>query len=99
MSRLLNSEELARQVADLPGWRIAGQSLSRSYKFTDFPSAITAVDQIAVEAETMNHHPDIDIRWRNLLITLSTHSEGGITQLDIEFAHQIERIAGALGAS
>ncbi len=99
MSRLLNPEELTRQVADLPEWRIAGQSLSRSYKFPNFLSAITAVDQIAVEAETMNHHPDIDIRWRNLLITLSTHSEGGITQLDIELAHQMERIAGALGAS
>ena len=45
---------------------------------------------VAADAEAMNHHPDIDIRWRTLHFTLSTHSEGGITQLDIELAHQID---------
>jgi 4a-hydroxytetrahydrobiopterin dehydratase len=55
------------------------------------------VDEVAVEAEGMNHHPDIDIRWRTTRWRLSTHSEGGVTQPDIELAHRIDRAAALLG--
>ena len=99
VSRLLDSEEIARQIAGLGGWQTDGKSLSRSYEFPDFPGAIRAIDQIAVEAEAMNHHPDIDIRWRTVDFTLSTHSEGGVTQLDIELAHRILDIANQLSAT
>ncbi len=87
--RLLDGEEVERQLADLPGWTSDGQSLHTSLDFPTFLDAIAAVDAIAADAEQMNHHPDIDIRWRTLRITLSTHSAGGITQLDIEMAHRI----------
>jgi 4a-hydroxytetrahydrobiopterin dehydratase len=63
----------------------------------DFPTAVRLVDEVAVEAEEMNHHPDIDIRWRTTHWRLSTHSEGGLTQLDIELAHRIDRAATLLG--
>ena len=66
------------------------QSLHSSIEFPSFPEAIAAVATLAIDAEEMNHHPDIDIRWRTVNLTLSTHSEGGITQLDIELAHRIE---------
>lgn len=98
MARLLDDEEITRQVSELAGWQVAGKTITRSYEFPDFPTAIDAVDQIAVDAEEMNHHPDIDIRWRTLRFELSTHSEGGLTQLDIELAHRIARIASELGA-
>lgn len=98
MSRLLDDSEISRQVADLAGWSVEDKSLRRTYEFPDFPTAIDAVDQIAVDAEEMNHHPDIDIRWRTLRFTLSTHSEGGLTQLDIELAHRIQSVANDLGA-
>jgi len=51
---------------------------------------------VAIEAEEMNHHPDMDIRWRTVTFTLSTHSAGGVTQLDIELAHRIRMIAEEL---
>jgi len=63
----------------------------------DFPTGIRLVDDAALEAEEMNHHPDIDIRWRTTRWTLSTHSEGGLTQLDIELAHRISAAAARLG--
>jgi 4a-hydroxytetrahydrobiopterin dehydratase len=87
--RLLDVEEVERQLADLPGWSSDGESLHTSLQFPTFPDAIAAVDAIAADAEQMDHHPDIDIRWRTLHLTLSTHSAGGITQLDIEMAHRI----------
>ena len=87
--RLLDADEVERQLADLPGWTADGQSLHTSLQFPTFLDAIAAVDAIATDAEQMDHHPDIDIRWRTLHITLSTHSAGGITQLDIEMAHRI----------
>ncbi len=95
MSRALEAEEIADQLVSLPGWTGSTEAIGCSYDFLDFPSAITAVDQIALEAEDMNHHPDIDIRWRTVTFTLSTHSVGGVTQLDIELAHRIRLIAEA----
>jgi 4a-hydroxytetrahydrobiopterin dehydratase len=90
MTRLLDQAEVARQLETLPGWSTDGSSLHRSIEFPSFPEAIAAVAALAIDAEEMNHHPDIDIRWRTVNLTLSTHSAGGITQLDIELAHRIE---------
>jgi 4a-hydroxytetrahydrobiopterin dehydratase len=99
MVRLLDEEEIRRMLLSLPEW--AGDSivLRRSYTFPDFPTAVRAVDEIAVVAEEMDHHPDIDIRWRTLHLALSTHDAGGVTQLDVELAHRVAEIAAALGAT
>ena len=100
MSRRLDSEEIQRQLMDLPGWDFVGggddhgpptaDCLRRSIEFPTFLAGIACVGDVAADAEAMNHHPDIDIRWRTVTFTLSTHSEGGLTQLDIELAHQID---------
>jgi 4a-hydroxytetrahydrobiopterin dehydratase len=90
MSRILSDEEVSRQLADLPGWQVAGGELRKAVELPDFLCAIRCVNAVAADAEAMNHHPNIDIRWRTLHFTLSTHSAGGITQLDIELAHQID---------
>ena len=99
MSRRLDDEEIARQLADLPGWTGDGAGLERSYAFPEFLVLVRGVDEIAVVAEAMNHHPDLDIRWRTLHVGLSTHDAGGVTQLDIELAHRIEGIAASHGAT
>ena len=98
MSRPLNPAEIDDQLASLPGWTGSTVGISRSYAFPNFTTAITGVDRVAIEAEEMNHHPDIDIRWRAVTFTLSTHSAGGVTQLDIELAHRIRLIADELSA-
>ena len=98
MSRLLTDDEIARQLADLPGWSRDADSLVASIEAPDFPAAITLVDAVAGKAERLNHHPDIDIRWRTTHWRLSTHDAGGITQLDIELAHRIAECADAVGA-
>ena len=90
MPRLLDPDEVSRQLKDLPGWTSDGTSLHKTLQYPSFPEAIAAVAALAIDAEEMNPPPDIDIRWRAVDLTLSTHSEGGITQYDIELAHKIE---------
>ena len=99
MSRLLTSEEIARQLADLPGWTGTGEALTAAYDAPDFAAAIRLVTEAADAAEQMNHHPDIDIRWKVTHWRLSTHSAGGVTQLDVELAHRIAQAAALVGAT
>ncbi len=99
MTRLLDDEEIERQLSDLPGWARDGSEIRASYEAPSFLDGIRLVREVALAAEAMNHHPDIDIRWRTVTFVLSTHSEGGLTQLDIELAHQISQEAGLAGAA
>jgi 4a-hydroxytetrahydrobiopterin dehydratase len=77
-----------------PGWTRRGNALARTFEFPDFPAAIAFVNRIADAAESMDHHPDIDIRYTKVTCTLSTHSAGGITQRDFKLAEAIERAIG-----
>jgi 4a-hydroxytetrahydrobiopterin dehydratase len=99
MSRLLTDEEINRQLDDLPGWRRDGEALVASYDAPDFPAAVQLIVAAGDEAEQMGHHPDVDLRWKVTRWRLSTHSEGGLTQLDIELAHRISQAAARLGAA
>jgi 4a-hydroxytetrahydrobiopterin dehydratase len=93
MSRRLHADEITRQLGDLPDWQFDGDALHCDKEAPDFPTAIRIVDEIAEVAEQMDHHPDIDIRWKRLVFALTTHSEKGVTQLDVELAHRIDEIA------
>jgi len=72
--------------------------LVRSASLPSFPDAIALVDRVAVVAEQMDHHPDIDIRWRTVTFTCATHSKGGVTDLDVRLATQIDEVLAAHGA-
>jgi 4a-hydroxytetrahydrobiopterin dehydratase len=80
----------------LPLWSGGTDQIVRTVECPTFPLAITLVDRVAEHAEAMDHHPDIDIRWRKVTFTLSTHSEGGVTAKDITLAHVIDRLADEL---
>lgn len=95
MPQRLTDVQIREHLADLPGWRRDGDSLRRTVEARDFPTAIAIVNDVAAVAEQANHHPDIDIRWRTVHFTLSTHSEGGVTALDMELAQRIDAAAAA----
>jgi 4a-hydroxytetrahydrobiopterin dehydratase len=98
MPELLTDDAITAALTDLPGWERDGDALVRTAKLPSFPAAITVVDRVAEIAEERNHHPDIDIRWRNLTFRCSTHSEGGLTALDVALATTIsEQITAAGG--
>ena len=88
----------ANHLADLPGWAREGDAIVATIQAPDFPAAVRLVVAVADEAEQMNHHPDIDIRWRTTRWLLTTHDAGGLTQLDVELAHRINAAARAEGA-
>jgi 4a-hydroxytetrahydrobiopterin dehydratase len=96
VSRTLTSTEVEQQLQDLPGWSGDTTALHRSVVFPDFPTGIEAVRRVADAAEQMNHHPDMDIRWRTVTFLLTTHSAGGVTPLDVELAHRICDITASL---
>lgn len=96
MSDVLSEEQVAEALSDLPEWSGDAEQLRRTIEFQDFPTAIRAVAQVADVAESMDHHPDIDIRWRTLTFTLSTHSAGGVTALDLDLARRISEVAAGL---
>jgi len=86
----LDKETVDRLLGKLDGWDRAGDAIRRTYQAEDFPGAIHLVNVVAVLAEQARHHPDIDIRWRTVTFTLSTHDAGGkVTISDLEMAAQI----------
>ncbi|MFM8772409.1 MAG: 4a-hydroxytetrahydrobiopterin dehydratase [Actinomycetota bacterium] len=95
MAEPLTGEQIAALHVDLPLWRIEEGMLVRDVQAPSFPIAIDYVVAISAAAEEMDHHPDIDIRWRHLRLALVTHSAGGrITDLDVALARRIDDIVG-----
>lgn len=90
--------DVEQKLRELPGWRREGDEIRRTITAPDFPTAIRIVDEIAVRAEELNHHPDIDIRWRELHLALTTHDQGGLTELDFTLAARIDAIAAKYAA-
>lgn len=86
----LDHRTVEHLLGRLEGWTREGDSIRRVYQAEDFPGAIHLVNVVAVLAEQARHHPDIDIRWRTLTFTLSTHDAGDkVTMADIRLAEQI----------
>jgi 4a-hydroxytetrahydrobiopterin dehydratase len=97
MSELLSAAEVEARLDQLPGWssaETAGAALTRTFKFDDFKAALSFVNRVGDEAEQLDHHPDIDIRWNKVALILSTHSAGGLTERDFTLAHRINARAG-----
>ncbi|MBB5031857.1 4a-hydroxytetrahydrobiopterin dehydratase [Prosthecobacter vanneervenii] len=92
---LLNAEAIQHHLATLPGWQVEGQELMREFRFSRYLDGIEFVRRVALLAEAMNHHPDLIARWRRVTVRLSTHSAGGITELDFELARQIQTVPSA----
>jgi 4a-hydroxytetrahydrobiopterin dehydratase len=92
MPELLNPEAIQTLLMEIPEWKLEGDTISRTVEFPSFLEAVDAVDKIAREAEAMNHHPDIDIRWRTVRLALSTHSAGGLTTLDFQLAKKLDQL-------
>ena len=86
----LSDIEIQRGLGSLPGWSRKGDSLQKSYHFATFPDGIAFIGKVAMIAESMAHHPDIDIRYTKVQFVLSTHDAGGITTKDLELAKAIE---------
>jgi 4a-hydroxytetrahydrobiopterin dehydratase len=89
----LNDEEIEQRLRELDGWERAGDAIRRDFKLDDFKGSVDFVNRLTPEAEEMNHHPDLAISWNEVTVTISTHSEGGLTANDFELARRIDKVA------
>lgn len=86
MAEKLSPEDIKTRLADMPEWAETGGEIHRTFAFSDFVEAMGFVNRIAFDAERMNHHPDVLIRYNKVTLRLSTHDAGGITAKDFELA-------------
>jgi len=89
---VLSDDEINARLTEVDGWHRDGDALKRQFKFDDFQASVDFVNRITPVAEDMNHHPDISISWNTVDLSLSTHSEGGLTDNDFELARQIDQL-------
>ena len=90
----LTADEIREGLQQLPGWEQSGDEIVRTVRFPEFMDGIRFIARVAELAEAADHHPDIDIRYRNVRLALSTHEEGGLTEKDLELAKQINHVVG-----
>jgi 4a-hydroxytetrahydrobiopterin dehydratase len=81
--------------ADAPQWQRNGEVISRTFQFKDFPAAMEFVNAVALAAEQVQHHPDIDIRWNKVTLALTTHDAGGLTEKDFALARRCDALASS----
>jgi 4a-hydroxytetrahydrobiopterin dehydratase len=87
---VLQKRDVETRLADLPGWKRHDDDIRKKYEFSGFSEAMVFVNRVAALAEAADHHPDIEIKYNRVRLALSTHSEGGVTQKDLDLAAQID---------
>ncbi|XGV86241.1 MAG: 4a-hydroxytetrahydrobiopterin dehydratase [Limnothrix sp. BL-A-16] len=89
---LLTASEIQDRLTALPNWTVEGSTIVCCRRFADFITAIAFVNQLVEPAEAANHHPDLEISYNKVTITLSTHDEGGLTAKDFDLAAKIDQL-------
>jgi 4a-hydroxytetrahydrobiopterin dehydratase len=90
---LLNDEEINAKLEGVDGWERAGDAITKTFDRDDFVGAVKLVDEIVAPAEDMGHHPDLEISWSEVKVSITNHAAGGLTATDFELAHRIDGLA------
>jgi 4a-hydroxytetrahydrobiopterin dehydratase len=88
----LSDAEIDERLGGLEGWERTGEAIAKQFDNGDFKGSVDFVNRLTPEAEDMNHHPDLEISWKTVTVTISTHSEGGLTENDFELARRIDAL-------
>lgn len=94
MARLSNTQ-VRSELSKLDGWEKDRDFIRKSFKFRKFMDGIAFVDKVALVAERLEHHPDIDVVWTTVTLRIQTHDEGGLTTLDFGLAAEIDKTLGS----
>jgi 4a-hydroxytetrahydrobiopterin dehydratase len=92
MADLLSDEEIEAKLGELEGWERQGDEIVKTFKLDDFVGSVEFVRKLVEPAEDMGHHPDLSISWDEVRVSITTHSEGGLTGNDFELARRIEAL-------
>ena len=94
MAQRLDDQQRAEFLASYPGWDLDGETIRRTFVFSDFGEAMGFVNRLALAAEKADHHPDIDVRWNKVTLALSTHEAGALTGRDTDLAAEVSGYVG-----
>ncbi len=93
MAELIKADQLKTRLKKIPEWELEKKHIERTFEFDDFSESIDFVNAVAEVSEDEEHHPDIDIRYNKVRLILSTHSKGGLTDLDFGLAERIDTLS------
>jgi len=88
----LTDDEIKSRLSGVDGWEHKGSAIEKQFQFEDFSGSVDFVNRLTPVANEMNHHPDLAISWNKVTVTLSTHSEGGLTENDFVLAQKIDAL-------
>jgi len=89
----LSDTEIDERLSGLDGWERSGEAIVKQFENGDFKGSVDFVSRLTPEAEDMNHHPDLEISWSTVTVSITTHSQGGLTENDFELARRIDALA------
>ena len=90
---LLPDNEIEARLSELDGWTREGDAITKEFKSEDFVGSVRFVDSLVEPAEGMNHHPDLEISWDTVKVSITTHAAGGLTENDFELAKRIDEVS------
>ena len=91
MPKLLTDDEISARLKGLRGWKHEGKFITKAFEFEEFMDGIKFINHVAKVAEEQEHHPDIHVRYTTVTLSVQTHSEGGVTEWDLDLAEAIEK--------
>src|SRR4051812_7292725 len=93
---LLQPQEITEKLTGVEGWALEGKTIKKQFTFQDFPEAVLFVSALVPGAEDADHHPDIEIHYKRVILSYTTHDEGGLTQKDFDGAEMADVVATSL---
>jgi 4a-hydroxytetrahydrobiopterin dehydratase len=91
---LLGDDEVAQRLESADGWSREGDAITKTFENGDFVGSVEFVKKLVEPAEGMGHHPDLELSWDKVTISITNHAEGGLTAADFELAQKIDALAG-----
>ena len=90
---LLSDSEIEERLSGLEGWSREGDAITKTFENGDFVGSVKFVDSLVEPAEGMNHHPDLELSWDKVKVSITNHAQGGLTESDFELAEKIDALA------
>ena len=94
MADLLGDDEVSERLSGLDGWTREGDAITKTFSNADFVGSVKFVDAVVEPAEEMGHHPDLEISWDKVKVSITNHAAGGLTAADFELAGRIDALSG-----
>ena len=89
---LLEDSEIEQRLAGAEGWERDGDAITKTFENDDFVGSVRFIDSLVEPAESMNHHPDLEMSWDKVKVSITNHAEGGLTEADFELARKIDAL-------